>query len=86
MGTLFDQPPRQESLDRLFSYVERKAREIAVKADFPTNAEYHVACDMIRTALAVQSADVLDEQLGGFGHILERIADSLEKISDGTEA
>ena len=84
MGTLSSQPERQPGLINTFDWVRDFARKIAKDRNSPTLAEYHAACDILRTALAVQSADVLDEQLGGFGQILERISDSLEKISDQT--
>jgi hypothetical protein len=82
MGTLFDQPPRLESLGKLFDYVRSEAQKIAKNPKAPTLEELQVASEMVRAALAIQSADVLDEQLGGFGSILEGIADSLERISN----
>ena len=79
MGTLFSQPPREERLLRWGAGSIARALEIMQIPDTrkPTPAEWHAACDIVRTALAVQSADAQDEQLAGFGEILVRIADAL---------
>jgi hypothetical protein len=44
-----------------------------------TPAEWHAACDVVRTELAVLSADVLDEQLAGFGEILKELVEAIER-------
>jgi hypothetical protein len=78
MGTLDTQPPRGQSLENCFHYATAALRFMGIPEDKkPTAAEWHAACDIVRTALAVQSADVLDEQLAGFGGILESIAAAL---------
>ena len=55
--------------------------------DKMTPAQWYAAYDVARTALAIQSADILDEQLAGFGEILRSInwaIDGLaEKFDDG---
>jgi hypothetical protein len=78
MGTLFSQSPRGEKLSNGFHHVRAALRFMEVPINRPpTPAEWSAACDLVRAALAVQSADVLDEQLAGFGSILERISDAL---------
>ena len=74
MGTLFDQSPRQETLDNYVHTIRSIARNAGFDTDNMTPAEWHAACDLARTALAIQSADALDEQLAGLGHILQQIS------------
>lgn len=76
MGTLFDQPPRQESLSQISAWICIVGTELGFNMKKPDDV--HAACDIIRTALAVQSADVLDEQLSGFGHLLSEYANEKE--------
>ena len=45
-------------------------------------AQLHALCDLWRTALAVQSADVHDEQLAGFGDILSEIASAVTNLAN----
>jgi hypothetical protein len=85
VGTLFSQPERQPGLINTFEWVKDFARNIAKDRNSPTLAEYHAACDILRTALAVQSADVLDEQLGGFGRIAESLVEAVNQISNRVE-
>jgi hypothetical protein len=80
MATLFDQPPRQQSLESYVSLIETIALRFGFFPKKMSPAEWHVVCDLVRTALAIQSADVLDEQLGGFGDILR---DAVTAISNG---
>jgi hypothetical protein len=80
MGTLFDQQPRQESIS---SYVHT-VRRVAAEMDYDLNtikpAEWHAACDVVRTALALQTADTLDEQLAGFGEILKELVAAIGEL------
>jgi hypothetical protein len=74
LGTLFNQQPRQEYLGGnaitwLLGVMERNG------FDPKKPAEVHAFCDLMRTALAIQSADTLDEQLGGFGEILQEFVE-----------
>jgi hypothetical protein len=45
-----------------------------------TPAEWHAVCDVARVALALQSADVLDEQLAGFGEILKELVEAVQGL------
>jgi hypothetical protein len=81
MGTLFDQSPRQETLDSYAHTILSIARNAGFDTDNMTPAEWHAACDLARTALAIQSADALDEQLAGLGHILQQIAGAIEGVA-----
>ena len=81
MGTLFDQSPRQETLDSYAHTIRSIARNAGFDTDNMTPAEWHAACDLARTALAIQSADALGEQLAGLGHILQQIAGAIEEVA-----
>jgi hypothetical protein len=82
MGTLYHQRPRTETLHSYMHSISRALEFMKVPTNRkPTPAEWHAACDMVRTALAIQSADALDEQLCGFGLILDRIASALADLS-----
>jgi hypothetical protein len=65
MGTLQNQPPRGDTIKR---YVEEV---VLLKAGF--DVTWSEACDIVRTALLIQSADVFDEQLAGLGDIAQGI-------------
>jgi len=82
MGTLFDQPPRQESVNGYVYTVRRVAAEMGYALDTIKPAEWHAACDVVRTALALQTADALDEQLAGFGEILKELVAAIEKLGE----
>ena len=61
-------------------------REIAEEMGFNvakglTPAEWHAVCDVARTALALQNADVLDEQLAGFGEILQELVEAIRELA-----
>jgi hypothetical protein len=79
MGTLFDQPPRGESLGKIMRGLHMQAADFGFP-DPMTPADWHAFCDLVRTALVVQSADIFDEQLGGFGDILNRLVEALGEI------
>ena len=77
MATL--QPPRGKSLTGIMESIHHSAGRFG----FPENmspAEWHALCDLTRTALAVQSADILDEQLAGFGNILDKLVEALNQL------
>ena len=69
MATLFNQPPRQDKLQEYALWVCNVGRELGYQMDDPK--QVRAACDVIHVALMVQNADVLDEQLGGFGELLQ---------------
>jgi hypothetical protein len=79
MGTLFDQKPRQDYLGGgAIVWLMSTMRENGFDPKKPDDV--HAFCDLMRTALAIQSADTLDEQLAGFGEILEKIAEALSAL------
>jgi hypothetical protein len=80
MATLFDQPPRQETLAG--HWIRARAGEFGFSLDTMTAADWRALCDIVRTALAIQNADTQDEQLAGFGQLLSNIGDSLSDIGD----
>ena len=77
MATLFDQPPRQDALSLYVSWVHTNGVDLGF--DMKDPKQVHAACDLIRTALAIQNADTLDEQLGGFGELLRDFVDTKEE-------
>jgi len=79
MGTLRDQPARQDTLLRYAITIGKVGREIfhdGCNGEL-TETQWHVACDVTRTALAIQNADVRDEQLADLGKLLESLSDAL---------
>ena len=68
---------RQDALREYTIWVCNVGRELGYKMDDPE--QVRAACDVIRTALAVQNADVLDEQLDGFGQLLQDFINSKEE-------
>ncbi|HEL2343259.1 TPA: hypothetical protein U0J94_001553 [Streptococcus suis] len=80
MGTLFDQPPRMRD-----EYSLNYADQIAAKIkDIETNynlSEYS-ATEAVRMSIDIRDKDIKDEQLAGFGEILQYIADSLNRGED----
>ena len=81
MGTLFDQPERQKYLGgTAVEWLTSGMREHGFDSKKP--ADVHAFCDLMRTALAIQSADVLDEQLAGFGEILQSLVEAINNLKD----
>jgi hypothetical protein len=69
MGTLLNQKPRQDYLGGdAITWLMETMRQNGF--DPEKRDDVHAFCDLMRTALAIQSADALDEQLAGFGEIL----------------
>jgi hypothetical protein len=85
MGTLLNQRPRYETLGTMGvpEFVWSIAKEMGFKREKMTPAEWHAVCDVARTALALQSADVFDEQLAGFGEILKELVEALAPREEG---
>ena len=81
MGTLFDQRPRGETLLQIMEGIQLTRGRFGFPEEM-TPADWHALCDLTRTALAVQSADVLDEQLGGFGDILNNLIMALGEMKN----
>jgi hypothetical protein len=86
MGTLFNQQRRVETLSGNARSLYDALELMGIKSADATHTDWTVACDIVRTLLAVQSADVLDEQLGGFGEILQELVRALEAIAGAVEA
>jgi hypothetical protein len=63
-------------------WIRARAPEFGFSPDAMTAADWRALCDIVRAALAIQSADALDEQLGGFGQLISNIGDSLGGIDD----
>ena len=76
MATLFSQPPRQDTLKEYAIWVCNIGHELGYQMDDPK--QVRAACDVIQVALMIQNADVLDEQLGGFGQLLQAFVDAKE--------
>jgi hypothetical protein len=81
MGTLFEQRPRQDTFKTRIWWIQGIAEEMGFKGEKLTPAEWHAVCDVARTALALQNADVLDEQLAGFGEILQELVCAIEGLN-----
>ena len=83
MGTLGNQPPRknyQIDKDVVDSFLA-DAKDLAKKHSTTIEAVIeanHVLELSRQNDIAVQSGDYLDEQAGGLGDVLTRIADALE--------
>jgi hypothetical protein len=86
MGTLFNQQRLVETLSGNARSLYDALELMGIKSADATHTDWTVACDIVRTLLAVQSADVLDEQLGGFGEILQELVRALEAIAGAVEA
>ena len=82
MATLFDQPPRQETLAGYMHWIRARAPEFGFSLDTMSAADWQALCDIVRTALSIQNADAQDEQLAGFGQLLGNLGDSLSDIGD----
>lgn len=83
MGTLFDQRPRVDSLDCYFGQIWEALEHVQADPDKDaTPEEIMTACRMVEVALKVQTADVLDEQLAGFGKILISLAEAMTEIAE----
>ena len=77
MGTLFDQPPRM-SKGYILNYADRiaeKIRDIQEKY----NLSERSATEAVKMSIDIYDKDVKDEQLAGFGEILQDIADALKR-------
>src|SRR5262245_7777284 len=78
MGTLFEQQPRDQKLTSVDEYCRRMFGE----KDEYTPDEWRAAIEMAKYRLAVQSADVLDEQLAGFAELAIRLIEAVDRISE----
>jgi len=67
MATLHDQPPRQQTLDRYYGDIWEWVQKYmgATEPTAVTPQQWQAAAAVVRTALAIQSADAFDEQVSG---------------------
>lgn len=70
MGTLFKQRPRQDSISSYVATIETVLRDMGKDPASTTPDWWVAAAKVLESATYIQSADVLDEQLAGFGEIL----------------
>jgi hypothetical protein len=86
MGTLFAQRPRQEKLGQYTGEVWNVLKEMMERQGLEwsdvTPDHWRAAAAVTEAGLRIQSADVLDEQLAGFGELLEDLNGSLSRITD----
>ena len=79
MGTLFHQLPYQEKITKgnlksLISDIKDVQKD--------TGLEFYEVIQAYELQLKITKADTLDEQLAGFGKILDRLSDSHERFSE----
>ncbi|HEL1619429.1 TPA: hypothetical protein TXL63_001262 [Streptococcus suis] len=80
MGTLFDQPLRM-SEECSLSYAEQIAEKIKdIKENYGLSERS--ATEAVRMSIDIYDKDVKDEQLAGFGEILQDVADVLKRGED----
>lgn len=83
MGTLGNQSPRDQFTNSLKSldYFLKDATDLAKKhkttIEVVVQAKHALEIER-KNNIAIQHGDYVDEQAGGFGEILARIADALE--------
>ncbi len=67
MATVYDQPPRQQTLSRGHDEVWDWVRKYMGVSEpkHVTPEQWQAAAAVVRTSLAIQSADALDEQISG---------------------
>ena len=77
MGTLFDQRPRQEAIQGYCLEVSEILERYGWN-EKPTPDQVMAACKVLEVGIKLQSADVLDEQLAGFGMIIQSLVRAIE--------
>lgn len=83
MATLGNQPPRNqftnsvELLDNFFEYAVDLANKHKTTLDVVIQAKHALEIER-QNNIAIQHGDYIDEQAGGFGEILARIASAIE--------
>jgi hypothetical protein len=83
MGTLFEQKPRTDSIDCYFSVIWEALERMGVDSrKNPTPDQVMAACRVVEVSLKIQSADVLDEQLGGFGELARGLVAAFEAVAN----
>ena len=79
MGTLFNQDPRENHIENYMRHVLTGLEIMGVKPKDATPDQWKTACEIVKAGLAIQNADILDEQLGGFGEILHSLIEVLRE-------
>ena len=83
MGTLGSQPPRnnyrvgRDDLGAFLEDAQKLAKKYNISIELVIEAKRALEMER-RNNIAIQSGDYADEQAGGFGDILSRIAAALE--------
>ncbi len=83
MGTLGNQMPRKnylirkDDIDHFLTYATELAQKHSISIETVIEAKRVLELSR-QNDITVQSGDYLDEQAGGFGNVLARIADALE--------
>jgi hypothetical protein len=71
MGTLFNQQPRGEHLLSHVYYIRQVLKDdFGVDPYEATPGQWMAACRVVEVASKLQTADVFDEQLAGFGELI----------------
>ncbi len=86
MGTLFDQPPRQDRMRSYVATVGSTLDQMYPDVEDVTPEMWTAAAAVTQAALSVQSADTMDEQLAGFGEILQRLPDAISDVARAIES
>ena len=90
MGTLYDQQPRDYryvSIKDVGGFLE-EASELVKKHKVSVSdvIEAHKVLELKRrNDLYVANGDIYDEQMGGIGKEIQKVADSIEKLSESIE-
>jgi hypothetical protein len=82
MGTLGSQPAREyvhKDLGTFIKEIIKLSKEHAISVESVIEAKKAIELER-QNCLSVQNGDYKDEQMGGFGKILERIAEAIENI------
>lgn len=85
MGTLFDQRARHESIKGCARGGLTDMLDIMGVTTKPTIEQWLCACRMLEVGLKYQSADILDEQLAGFGEIVRDLAANVGRIAESLD-
>ena len=76
MGTLFDQRPRQETIQGYHTEVDKILKRYGWDKK-PTPEQVVAACRVLEVSIKLQSADTLDEQLAGLGTLIQSLVDAI---------
>jgi len=74
------QEPRSKSIDGHFHRAEAALEFMGIDRKKATAEDWRAAAELVRMSLAIQSADVLDEQLTGFALLLNNAVEALQNL------